>query len=228
MSDGIAAAGERATVLEPLKDPAAFYAALRAKGGLFAGGLKEGQVHGIQALLAAMSAAHWPLAFTAYGLATPYLECTVKGVRTMQPAKEQGGTAYFTRMYDISGARPAKARELGNLTPGDGARYCGRGYVQLTGKRNYVAAGLALGIDLAENPDLAMSPDAAARILIWGMGGGKFTGKSLASYLPAAGPADHAAFTQARHIINGQDRAGEIAGYAEQFQAALQAGGWHG
>jgi putative chitinase len=39
--------------------------------------------------------------------------------------KEQGGRSYFMRMYDISGDRPAKARELGNLSVGDGAKYTG-------------------------------------------------------------------------------------------------------
>jgi len=46
---------------------------------------------------------------------------------TMQPIKEIGNAAYFKRMYDIEGARPAKARELGNIHPGDGAKFCGMG-----------------------------------------------------------------------------------------------------
>jgi peptidoglycan hydrolase-like protein with peptidoglycan-binding domain len=45
--------------------------------------------------------------------------------------KEQGNRAYFMRMYDITGRRPKKARELGNLAPGEGARYPGRGPIQV-------------------------------------------------------------------------------------------------
>jgi hypothetical protein len=48
-----------------------------------------------------------------------------------------------------------------------GADYAGRGYIQLTHKYNYQAAGDALGIDLVGNPDLALDPDIAARIFAW-------------------------------------------------------------
>jgi hypothetical protein len=49
-------------------------------------------------------------------------------------------------------------RDLGNLQPGDGARYIGRGYMQLTGRANYAAAGAALGLDLERHPELAEEP----------------------------------------------------------------------
>lgn len=55
----------------------------------------------------------------------------------------------------------------GNSQQGDGYRYRGRGYVQLTGRGNYAAASKALGIDLVANPDLAAQPDIAARIATW-------------------------------------------------------------
>ena len=35
---------------------------------------------------------------------------------------------------------------------GDGAKYCGRGYIQLTGKDNYTAFGTAINEDIAVNP----------------------------------------------------------------------------
>ena len=62
----------------------------------------------------------------AYVLATTNLETGY----TMRPINEFGGNAYFKKMYDIKGDRPSKARELGNLSPGDGIKYHGRGYVQ--------------------------------------------------------------------------------------------------
>lgn len=56
---------------------------------------------------------------------------------------------------------------LGNDAPGDGYRYRGRGYIQLTGKANYAAAGAALGVDLVEHPERSAEPETAARIALW-------------------------------------------------------------
>lgn len=56
---------------------------------------------------------------------------------------------------------------MGNTEAGDGYKYRGRGFVQLTGKANYEAAGKALGIDLVNNPDLAAVPAIAAQIATW-------------------------------------------------------------
>ena len=53
----------------------------------------------------------------------------------------------------------------GNTQPGDGARFKGRGFVQLTGRNNYQIYGKALGFDLAANPDLANAPEVAALLL---------------------------------------------------------------
>lgn len=200
-----------------LKDPPAFFNAVRNTKAL-GPSLTTDEVSGCEAILAACSG--FPVSWAAYCLATPVVETA----GTMQPIKEMGGAAYFRRMYDIEGERPAKAKELGNLTPGDGARYCGRGYVQLTGRANYAKAEAALGVPLVADPDLALNPDIASKIMRRGMQEGWFTGKSLSTYLPRV--ADIHNFTNARRIINGQDRAVEIAGYALEFQAALQAGGW--
>lgn len=56
---------------------------------------------------------------------------------------------------------------LGNDQPGDGYRYRGRGYIQLTGKDNYRQAGAALGLDLIDHPELAAEPENVERIAIW-------------------------------------------------------------
>ena len=184
------------------------------------GSLDQSEVDGCNAILAAMAGA--PLAHTAYALATAFLETA----GTMHPIKEYGGDRYFFKMYDIGGARPGVARALGNTTPGDGVKFAGRGYVQLTGRNNYKRAGGKLGLDLLLMPDAAMLPAAAARIMRAGMDEGWFTSRRFSSYLPANGRADRAAFVQARRIINGQDRAGDIAGFALKFQTALEAGGW--
>jgi len=54
---------------------------------------------------------------------------------------------------------------LGNKEPGDGARYRGRGFVQLTGRDNYEKFGKVLDISLADNPDCACAPEVAACLL---------------------------------------------------------------
>lgn len=54
---------------------------------------------------------------------------------------------------------------LGNKNPGDGARYRGRGFVQLTGRDNYEKYGKVLDIALADNPDCACAPEVAACLL---------------------------------------------------------------
>lgn len=54
---------------------------------------------------------------------------------------------------------------LGNLGPPDGARYKGRGFIQLTGRANYRAYGARLNQPLEEEPDLANVPRTAAQIL---------------------------------------------------------------
>ncbi|MBU3721242.1 MAG: hypothetical protein FGM22_10965, partial [Burkholderiaceae bacterium] len=59
------------------------------------------------------------------------------------------------------------ARRLGNDQAGDGERFRGRGYIQLTGRYNYRRAGEALGLDLERDPDQAAQPGVAARIALW-------------------------------------------------------------
>jgi putative chitinase len=79
--------------------------------------------------------------------------------------KEIGGSLDFKK-YDIRFA-PNKAKALGNTKPGDGAKYKGRGYIQLTGKYNYKKAGDALGLPLAEKPQLVEKPEVAAKVAVW-------------------------------------------------------------
>jgi putative chitinase len=81
--------------------------------------------------------------------------------------KELGGYSYFMKMYDITGSRPSVARALGNTKKGDGARYPGRGPIQITGKHNYRACGKALGLDLVNHPKLAEKPSVAFRASAW-------------------------------------------------------------
>ena len=79
--------------------------------------------------------------------------------------EELGGKNYLAK-YDPT-VSPAKAKSLGNTQAGDGAKYKGRGFIQITGKANYASAGQALGMDLVNNPELAAKPDVAAKIAVW-------------------------------------------------------------
>jgi putative chitinase len=188
----------------------------RIRQAPFKGRMSASQVAGTKTILDAMEG--WPTRWVAYGLATALHE--VGG--TMQPIAEKGGNAYFTRMYDIRGERPALAKRKGNTMPGDGIKYRGRGYVQLTWAANYTKAAKVVGADLVAHPDLAMRPDYAALILRDGMERGWFTGKKLADYLSDT----KSDYRGARRIINGADKADLIAGYALAFEAALRAAGY--
>ena len=77
---------------------------------------------------------------------------------------------YFTFLYDIDSpveAHQKHARKMGNTTSGDGPKYKGRGYIQITGKSNYAAAGADLKLDLVNHPELAAVPENAAKIAGW-------------------------------------------------------------
>jgi putative chitinase len=56
---------------------------------------------------------------------------------------------------------------MGNTEDGDGAKYIGRGLIQLTGKDNYKAFGEAIGEDLVANPQLVEEPRYAALSAGW-------------------------------------------------------------
>src|SRR5918999_436125 len=79
-------------------------------------------------------------------------------VSTFEPINEFGSAQYFTEHYE-------NRADLGNTQPGDGARYHGRGFVQLTGRTNYRSYGRKLGIPLEDEPERALEPEVAARLL---------------------------------------------------------------
>lgn len=192
-----------------LHNPAAFYAAARR---ITAGKLSQVQTDTITGLLAA--AAAWPIGWVAYGLATGWHESY------LAPRDEIGKGA--GKPYGKPGARSdhTTGPEYGGQIP------YGRGLVQLTWCDCYEWADHALALNgaLLADFELANRPDIATRILVAGMEHGRFTGKKLADYITVRGT--HGGFVQARRIINGQDKAEHIALAADQFQDALDLGGW--
>lgn len=185
----------------------------------FPGRLNGGQVTGVNAILD-----EWErvgsddLRHLAYMLATTFHETAFK----MQPIREFGGPKYFHSMYDKDGRRPHVARALGNTQPGDGVKFHGRGFVQLTGRRNYTMFRDDIKaewpeLDILERPDDAMDLRAATYIMFKGMAQGTFTGKKLSHFFTNNG----SDWKNARKIINGLDRADHIAAVAKEFYADL-------
>jgi hypothetical protein len=118
--------------------------------------------------------ANWPLiqqALAAEGIGTPLVEiAALATLGVEQPcflprlelsSRDEDRGAYFVRMYwDNEKVR----HNLGNLSPDDAAKYCGRGFLQLTGRANYQAFGELVGVDLINRPDLALDPQTSARV----------------------------------------------------------------
>jgi hypothetical protein len=79
--------------------------------------------------------------------------------QTLQDAQDivaAGPEAYFNKVYD---------GRMGNTSPGDGYKYRGRGFIQITGKDMYNRVGKMIGEDLVSNPDSANKPEIAAKII---------------------------------------------------------------
>ena len=131
-------------------------------------------------------------------------------------ATHESGAGKYMEEF-ASGRAYEGRRSLGNTQPGDGVRFKGRGYVQLTGRRNYTDWSRRLGMDLVGNPRLVENPQVAAKILVGGMMGGTFTGRGLGSYING----QQTDFHNARRTVNGTDRAGSIAGIAQRLMSAM-------
>ncbi len=77
-------------------------------------------------------------------------------------------SASFKYMQEIADGSAYEGRkDLGNIFPGDGKKYKGRGPIQITGRDTYKACGLALGLDLVSKPELLESPEYAFKAAAW-------------------------------------------------------------
>jgi putative chitinase len=166
----------------------------------FGGHMQQSQVAGMNAILD-----YWESKLSknddrwlAYALATTFHETAF----TMQPIEEIG---------------KGRGHPYGEPDPDTGQTYYGRGFVQLTWKANYKKMGRLLGVDLIDHPELALQLDIATEVLFVGMIRGMFSGKKLADFFNAS--EDN--WIEARTVINGHDRAGQIAKYGHQFYAAI-------
>ncbi len=207
-------------------DRAKFFAAVRLS--LFIGHLSTNQVNGMEAILDERQAEPVDSRWLAYMLATAYHEtdntmCAVSENLSYSAARLRAtfpkyfttaqASAYARQPQRIANRAYAGRMGNGNEASGDGWLYRGRGLVQITGRDNYAKYGIA------DNPDMALDPRKAVEIMFDGMINGRFTGKKLADYFSATATD----WLGARKIINGTDRAADIATYAKKFLAALEA-----
>ena len=187
----------------PAFNSAAFFDEIRAS--LFGGSLSQGQVdgHNILGMACSVAGLNPVLEQSAYVLATAYHETA----QTMQPIEEYGG---WNTQY---------------------APWFGRGFVQLTWEENYQKQQDKLNTlpqvheynipyQVHDDYNLALDPRTSAIITVGGMKDGDFTGKKLSDYINP-GLVD---YVNARRIVNGTDRAEQIADYAEKYEDALRAG----
>ena len=107
-------------------------------------------------------------------------------------------TSSFEPIPEWASGREYEGRtDLGNTEPGDGVRFKGRGFIQLTGRSNYENMSAVLGIDLVSNPDLALDADVAARILAVWLDAHK--GRIMRAI-------DRGDLASARAVVNGRNR----------------------
>ena len=145
----------------------------------------------------------------AYTLATIKFETG----NTFKPITELGSDEELEKRY---GGR------AGNSEPGDGARYKGRGYLQLTGKRNYQRVNEMLGLagtdsDLVKYPEKVLDPEIAYRVTGAMMTLGLVTNKKLGDFINS----QNTDYTNARKIV-GLGNAEEIATSAKKFEQILR------
>lgn len=96
-------------------------------------------------------------------MALATIRAETAGFEPISEYKSKYNTSPFGHPYDLHDFR----KDLGNNAKGDGDRFKGRGFVQLTGRYNYQNYGRALGLgnELVKNPDRANEPEIAAKIL---------------------------------------------------------------
>jgi peptidoglycan L-alanyl-D-glutamate endopeptidase CwlK len=96
-------------------------------------------------------------------MALATIRAETEGFLPISEGKSQWNTSPGGKPFDLYDKRG----DIGNSQAGDGERYRGRGFIQLTGKTNYLQHGRAIGLgdDLVSSPELANDPLIAARLL---------------------------------------------------------------
>lgn len=176
-------------------------------------------LHYVAAALDALGLTDWPMVCAALGS----IRAETEGFLPISEFQSQFNTAPNGMPFSLYEPGTGLGRRVGNTEAGDGARFKGRGFVQLTGRDNYTRYGAALGVDLGEqqpgNADLANGPEIAGLLLA------RFLADKADPIRAALAQGDLAA---ARKLVNGgahgldrfKDvfvRAGKIAGPAAKI-----------
>ena len=202
------------------------------------GPLLQGQVNGIEKLLAALEADPHvtDLRWAAYIMATVKHETA----NTWRPIHEYGTRDNFIKRY---GSQTRVGKELGNDTPEEGADYAGRGLAQTTGESNYEMAERALRKEYPEvvarfeartgrkfdltvgdqpndqrDPDNMLDFEISYCTMSYAMRKGAYTGVGLPKYING----ERCDFLNSRRIINSMDCAQRIADAAMKLHLALK------
>lgn len=196
---------------------------------LFKRGFNQGQVDGINGILAAMDqVGDGDKDTLAYALATAYHETGARMVPVREgfAKTDLGARRAVNNLAKKRGPKSAVARYAQPTGP-YGHVYYGRGHVQLTWLENYQKASKIAGADLVKDPDKMLDPTISARVLIHGLVTGQWGGgKGIGQYEGEDDYLDDKEAAQARRTVNGTDKAALIAGYHKAFYAALTEAGW--
>lgn len=106
---------------------------------------------------------HGPLnnAMIEFGISTPF-----RMAAFLANVAHESGELLYTREI-ASGAAYEGRKDLGNIYPGDGKKFPGRGPIEITGRDNYMRAGDALGLPLLDHPELLEDPIHGSRASAW-------------------------------------------------------------
>src|SRR6185295_12732409 len=98
-------------------------------------------------------------------MAISTIRAETEGFIPIDEFKSSGNTSAGGEPFDLYEPDMPKGIKLGNTVPGDGAKFKGRGYIQLTGRDNYTTIGPQVGVNLVGDPQLANDPGIAGLIL---------------------------------------------------------------
>jgi putative chitinase len=147
---------------------------------------------GLSADKAAEYLPHLNQAMAEGGITTPLR----KAAFLAQLGHESEDLKYFEEL--ASGADyEGRVKDLGNIYPGDGKRFKGRGPIMITGRTHYRDAGAALGLDLVAHPEQVAEPAVGFRTAAW------FWNQHAPGQPPLNELADAGNFSEITHRVNG-------------------------
>src|SRR5436190_959523 len=98
-------------------------------------------------------------------MAVSTIRAETAGFVPIDEGKSKFNTSPGGSPFNLYDAGTSIGARLGNTVPGDGPRFKGRGYIQLTGRSNYQRIGPQIGVDLIAEPPSANDGSIAGLIL---------------------------------------------------------------